>query len=93
MNNRGILIVLSGFSGAGKGTVVKNILKTPPDGCAVLCLQPQERQEKVKPTAEEYFFKSTSEIAEIDCHRRTDRICAVRGQRLRHTAPLCGRTA
>ena len=35
MNNRGILIVLSGFSGAGKGTVVKNILKTYPDEYAV----------------------------------------------------------
>ena len=54
MNNRGILIVLSGFSGAGKGTVVKNILKTYPD-MRFLFLQPQERQERVKPTAGNIF--------------------------------------
>ena len=28
MKRRGILVVVSGFSGAGKGTLMKNLLKT-----------------------------------------------------------------
>ena len=28
MKNRGILIIVSGFSGAGKGTVMKKLLKS-----------------------------------------------------------------
>ena len=28
MNNNGILVVISGFSGAGKGTVVKQLMNT-----------------------------------------------------------------
>ena len=55
MNNRGILIVLSGFSGAGKGTVVKNILKTYPDEYAVSVSATTRAPRDVKPTAGNIF--------------------------------------
>ena len=30
MDKKGLIIVLSGFSGAGKGTIMKHLLKTYP---------------------------------------------------------------
>ncbi len=31
MNKKGVLVVVSGFSGAGKGTIMKQLLKEHPD--------------------------------------------------------------
>ena len=31
MNEKGVLVVVSGFSGAGKGTIMKQLLKEHPD--------------------------------------------------------------
>ena len=39
MNKKGILIVVSGFSGAGKGTIMKELLKQY-DNMRCLSLQP-----------------------------------------------------
>lgn len=55
MNNRGILIVLSGFSGAGKGTVVKNILKTYPDEYAVSVSATTRAPREGETDGREYF--------------------------------------
>ena len=65
MNNRGILIVLSGFSGAGKGTVVKNILKTYPDEYAVSVSATTRAPREGETDGREYFFKSTSEFQKM----------------------------
>ena len=65
MNNRGILIVLSGFSGAGKGTVVKNILKTYPDEYAVSVSATTRAPREGETDGREYFFKTRKEFEKM----------------------------
>ena len=36
MNKKGILIVVSGFSGAGKGTLMKELMRKYPENYALL---------------------------------------------------------
>ncbi len=56
MNDKGILIVLSGFSGAGKGTLVKKLLQTY-DNYA-LSISMTTRQPRTGETdGVEYFFR------------------------------------
>lgn len=61
MDNKGILIVLSGFSGAGKGTVVKNILKEYDDyALSISATTRLPREGEVD--GREYFFKTVNEF-------------------------------
>ncbi|WP_287386197.1 guanylate kinase [Lachnospira sp.] len=62
MNNKGLLIVLSGFSGAGKGTVVKSLLASHKDE---YCLSISATTRNPRPGEEngrEYFFKTVEEF-------------------------------
>lgn len=64
MNNKGILIVVSGFSGAGKGTVVKNILKTHEEyAVSISATTRSPREGEVH--GREYFFKTVDEFKEM----------------------------
>ena len=62
MERQGLIIVLSGFSGAGKGTIMKNLLKTYPDmyhlsiSATTRDMRPGEQDGK------EYFFKTREEF-------------------------------
>ena len=51
MNQQGILVVVSGFSGAGKGTLMKELLRRY-DNYAFLSPLPQENPERAKKTEE-----------------------------------------
>ncbi|MCR4842798.1 MAG: guanylate kinase [Eubacterium sp.] len=65
MNDRGLIIILSGFSGSGKGTVMKRILEKYPDEYA-LSISATTRDPR--PEDEEgvtYFFKSRDEFEEM----------------------------
>ena len=63
--NRGILLVLSGFSGSGKGTVVKEVMKKYSDQYA-LSISATSRQPRVGETdGVEYFFKTREEFEEM----------------------------
>ena len=63
--NRGILLVLSGFSGSGKGTVVKEIMKKYSDQYA-LSISATSRQPRPGETdGVEYFFKTREEFEEM----------------------------
>ena len=60
--NRGVLVVLSGFSGSGKGTVVKEIMKKYSDEYA-LSISATTRAPRVGETdGVEYFFKTREEF-------------------------------
>lgn len=90
--NKGILVVVSGFSGAGKGTVMKRLLEKYDDyalSISVTTRNPRPGEEDGR----EYFFRKKGRIREADPGRCTDRICSVRRELLRYSAFLCGGTA
>ena len=63
--NRGILLVLSGFSGSGKGTVVKEVMKKYSEQYA-LSISATSRKPRVGETeGVEYFFKTREEFEEM----------------------------
>ena len=66
MKKQGILTVISGFSGAGKGTVVKQLLETYPDeyclSISATTRKPRENEEH----GVHYFFISKEEFDMLD---------------------------
>lgn len=64
MSKKGILIVVSGFSGAGKGTIMKELLKRY-DNYA-LSISATTRSPRVgEEDGREYFFKTTQEFEKM----------------------------
>jgi guanylate kinase len=61
MNKKGILIVISGFSGAGKGTVVKDILSRYDDYAVSISATTRSPREG-EADGREYFFKTKEEF-------------------------------
>jgi guanylate kinase len=61
MNKKGILIVISGFSGAGKGTVVKDILHRYEDYAVSISATTRSPREG-EADGREYFFKTKEEF-------------------------------
>ena len=61
MGERGILIVVSGFSGAGKGTVMKEIMGQY-DNYALSISATTRKPRAGEEEGREYFFKSTEEF-------------------------------
>lgn len=64
MNNRGILMVLSGFSGAGKGTLVNGLLEKYDNyalSVSATTRSPREGEEEGKA----YFFRSKEEFEKM----------------------------
>lgn len=63
--NKGILVVLSGFSGSGKGTIMKEIMKRYADTYA-LSISATTRNPRVGETdGVEYFFKTREEFEKM----------------------------
>ena len=63
MTNKGILIIISGFSGAGKGTLVKKLLQTYDEYALSISMttrQPREGEQH----GVEYFFANKEEFEE-----------------------------
>lgn len=63
MSDRGVLTVISGFSGAGKGTVVKQLLQKYDYGLSISATtrSPREGEQDGR----EYFFKTKEEFEEM----------------------------
>ena len=63
MQNKGILMVISGFSGAGKGTLVKKLLSEYDNYALSISMttrQPREGEEDGR----EYFFRTREQFEE-----------------------------
>ena len=65
MDNRGILIVVSGFSGAGKGTLMKELLRRHPDTYALSISATTRSPREGEVDGREYFFISTEDFEKM----------------------------
>ena len=61
MNNQGTLLVVSGFSGAGKGTVIKELLKEH-DNYSLSISATTRKPREGEQDGREYFFKTKEEF-------------------------------
>lgn len=64
MNNKGLLVVFSGFSGAGKGTIMKNLV-TKYDTYALSVSATTRKPREGESEGIEYFFKSVEEFEKM----------------------------
>ena len=64
MNKKGILIVVSGFSGAGKGTIMKELLKQY-DNYALSISATSRKPRPGEEEGREYFFKTVEEFEKM----------------------------
>ena len=64
MNKKGILIVVSGFSGAGKGTIMKELLKQY-DNYALSISATTREPRPGEEEGREYFFKTVEEFEKM----------------------------
>ncbi len=63
MANKGVLTVISGFSGAGKGTVVKQLVEKYHYGLSISATTREPREGEVD--GREYFFKTKDEFVQM----------------------------
>ena len=70
MNQRGILIVVSGFSGAGKGTLMKELMKRYEETYALSVSATTRNPREGEVDGREYF-KTTEEFEKNDCERKS----------------------
>lgn len=64
MSERGILIVVSGFSGSGKGTIMKEIMRRY-DNYALSVSATTRKPRSGEEEGREYFFRSTEEFEKM----------------------------
>ena len=62
MNKKGLLIIISGLSGAGKGTICKRLLEKYPDDYALSISATSRNPRSNEQDGREYFFKSREEF-------------------------------
>ncbi len=62
MDKKGMIIVLSGFSGAGKGTIMKHLLKAHPDKYHLSISATTRPPRQGEQDGREYFFRTRKEF-------------------------------
>ena len=65
MKDRGILIVVSGFSGSGKGTLMKELLAKYPDTYALSISATTRSPREGEEDGREYFFVTKEEFEKM----------------------------
>lgn len=61
-NDKGLIIVLSGFSGAGKGTIMKHLLQSHPNEYHLSISATTRKKRPGEQEGREYFFKTKEEF-------------------------------
>ncbi|MCR4612327.1 MAG: guanylate kinase [Lachnospiraceae bacterium] len=61
-NDKGLIIVLSGFSGAGKGTIMKHLLQAHPNEYNLSISATTRKKRPGEQEGREYFFKTKEEF-------------------------------
>ena len=78
MKNRGHLVILSGFSGSGKGTIVNELLRRYPDEYALSVSATTRNPREGEQDGIHYFFKTQEEFREmIDNNELLEYACYV----------------
>lgn len=65
MSDAGLLIVLSGFSGSGKGTIMKELLSRYPEEYALSISATTRNPREGEADGREYFFKTKEEFQQM----------------------------
>ncbi len=65
MNRQGILIVVSGFSGSGKGTIMKELIRRYDDNYALSVSATTRQPREGEADGREYFFKTREEFEKM----------------------------
>lgn len=65
MDKKGMIIVLSGFSGAGKGTIMKHLLKAHADEYHLSISATTRRPRQDERDGREYFFRTREEFDDM----------------------------
>ena len=90
MERKGILLVVSGFSGAGKGTLMKNLVETYDNYALSISMttrKPREGEEEGKA----YFFVEEEEFLQKIKEGKV--IEYIRDTLLRHSQGICRKNA
>ena len=83
-------MVISGFSGAGKGTLVKKLLSEY-DNYALSISMTTRGPREGEQDGREYFFRTREQFEENIAKNRIYRVCSVLRQLLRNAESICGR--
>ena len=65
VNDKGLIIVLSGFSGAGKGTIMKHLLQAHPEEYNLSISATTRKIRPGEQDGREYFFKTKEEFQKM----------------------------
>ena len=69
MNKKGILVVLSGFSGSGKGTIMKELMDRYSDQYALSISVTTREPRFCEQDGRDYFFKNRAEFESMIQHK------------------------
>lgn len=90
MQTKGVLVVVSGFSGAGKGTVMKALLDKY-DNYALSVSATTRSPRPGEENGREYFFLTESQFEDMIRNDELNRARALCGPLLWNTQKICGR--
>lgn len=90
-HNNGLIIVLSGFSGAGKGTIMKHLLQSHPDDYSLSISATTRKMRDGEKEGREYFFKTQKEFDQMIEQKKLLEYAAFNGEFLWNTSGLCGK--
>ena len=75
MADSGLFIVISGFSGSGKGTIMKELIRRYPEKYALSISATTRQPREGEQDGREYFFKTKEEFLSMIEHNDTKGIC------------------